>query len=108
VTPRLTRAGAAVGEKAQLVRSRMLDELYAQISSCVPWRDVTVMDIAAAVNRSPATFYQYWPDVETATVEMMQDRIGSAHLWPDHLHDIVRLMRREGYRVPEVSDRTES
>ncbi|GHJ39848.1 TetR family transcriptional regulator [Streptomyces sp. TS71-3] len=37
-----------------------------------PYRDVRVIDVARKAGTSPATFYQYFPDVEGAVLELAQ------------------------------------
>ncbi|GHH68905.1 TetR family transcriptional regulator [Streptomyces sulfonofaciens] len=37
-----------------------------------PYRDVKVIDVARKAGTSPATFYQYFPDVEGAVLEIAQ------------------------------------
>jgi AcrR family transcriptional regulator len=37
------------------------------------YRDVTVIDVARAAGTSPATFYQYFPDIESALIELTAD-----------------------------------
>lgn len=37
-----------------------------------PYRDVKVIDVARKAGTSPATFYQYFPDVEGAVLELAQ------------------------------------
>lgn len=38
--------------------------------STSPYRDVTVIDVARLAGTSPATFYQYFSDIETAVIEL--------------------------------------
>ncbi|GEB49528.1 TetR family transcriptional regulator [Streptomyces cacaoi] len=47
----------------------MLDCLSEMLSSS-PYRDVKVIDVARKAGTSPATFYQYFPDVEGAVLEI--------------------------------------
>ena len=41
--------------------------------STSPYRDVKVIDVARMAGTSPATFYQYFPDVEGAVLELAED-----------------------------------
>lgn len=41
--------------------------------STSPYRDVKVIDVARMAGTSPATFYQYFPDVEGAVLELADD-----------------------------------
>jgi AcrR family transcriptional regulator len=38
-----------------------------------PYRDVKVIDVARKAGTSPATFYQYFPDVEGAVLELAEE-----------------------------------
>ncbi|GAA2385918.1 TetR family transcriptional regulator [Streptomyces glaucosporus] len=49
----------------------MLDCLDEMLSSS-PYRDVRVIDVARRAGTSPATFYQYFPDVEGAVLELAE------------------------------------
>jgi AcrR family transcriptional regulator len=63
------QAGRALGPRAQSTRRSLLDstaELLAQHSL----REVRVVDIARRVGSSPATFYQYFKDVEDAVLQL--------------------------------------
>ncbi len=40
-----------------------------------PYRDVRVIDVARKAGTSPATFYQYFPDVEAAVLEIAEGTI---------------------------------
>ena len=66
------QAGRALGPRAQTTRRTLLDstaELLAQQSL----RDVRVVDIARRVGSSPATFYQYFKDVEDAVLQLAEE-----------------------------------
>lgn len=41
--------------------------------SSSPYRDVKVIDVARKAGTSPATFYQYFPDVEGAVLELAEE-----------------------------------
>jgi AcrR family transcriptional regulator len=43
-----------------------------------PYRDVTVIDVARMAGTSPATFYQYFSDIETAIIELAGDMVRDA------------------------------
>jgi AcrR family transcriptional regulator len=43
-----------------------------------PYRDVTVIDVARMAGTSPATFYQYFSDIETAIIELAGDLVRDA------------------------------
>jgi AcrR family transcriptional regulator len=57
------------GRRGQATRQKLLDCLSEMLSSS-PYRDVKVIDVARKAGTSPATFYQYFPDVEGAVLEI--------------------------------------
>lgn len=63
------QGGRPLGPRAQNTRVRILDatvELLAQ----KPMRDLRVIDIARKIGSSPATFYQYFKDVEDVVLHL--------------------------------------
>lgn len=63
--------GRVVGRRGQATRQKLLDCLSEMLSSS-PYRDVKVIDVARKAGTSPATFYQYFPDVEGAVLEVAE------------------------------------
>lgn len=61
--------GRVAGRRGQATRQKLLDCLSEMLSSS-PYRDVKVIDVARKAGTSPATFYQYFPDVESAVLEI--------------------------------------
>lgn len=64
--------GRVPGRRGQATRRKLLDstrELLARES----YRDVKVVDIAREAGTSPATFYQYFPDVEHAILVLAEE-----------------------------------
>ena len=64
--------GRPLGRRAQLTRQRLLEatrDLLAEHGI----RDLRVVDIARQVGTSPATFYQYFRDVEAAVLALTQE-----------------------------------
>ena len=61
--------GRALGRRGQRTRTRLL-EATAQMLERVGLRDLRVVDIARVVGTSPATFYQYFRDVEDAVLAL--------------------------------------
>lgn len=61
--------GRVAGRRGQATRQKLLDCLSQMLSSA-PYRDVKVIDVARKAGTSPATFYQYFPDVEGAVLEI--------------------------------------
>lgn len=61
--------GRIAGRRGQATRARLLECLGELIGS-TSYRDVTVIDVARQAGTSPATFYQYFPDIQAAVVEL--------------------------------------
>jgi AcrR family transcriptional regulator len=61
--------GRAIGRRGLRTRTRLL-EATAQLLERRGLRDLRVVDIARAVGTSPATFYQYFRDVEDAVLAL--------------------------------------
>lgn len=68
--------GRVPGRRGLATRQRLL-ACTAEMLQATSYRDVKVIDIAREAGTSPATFYQYFPDVEAAILvlaeEMAQD-----------------------------------
>jgi AcrR family transcriptional regulator len=60
-----TTDGRVPGERGRQTRQRLLTATVELLTS-TPWRSVKVTDIARRANTSPATFYQYFGNVEEA------------------------------------------
>lgn len=86
-TPEEVRAtdGRVPGRRGIATRKRLL-EATAELLAHGSYRDIKVIDIAREAGTSPATFYQYFPDVEHAIMALAED------LTPDgaHLASLVR------------------
>ncbi|OIJ69901.1 TetR family transcriptional regulator [Streptomyces mangrovisoli] len=63
--------GRVAGRRGQATRQKLLECLSEMLSSS-PYRDVKVIDVARKAGTSPATFYQYFPDVEGAVLEIAE------------------------------------
>lgn len=66
--------GRVAGRRGQQTRQKLLDCLSEMLSSS-PYRDVKVIDVARKAGTSPATFYQYFPDVEGAVLELADQMV---------------------------------
>ncbi|URN12272.1 TetR/AcrR family transcriptional regulator [Streptomyces radiopugnans] len=64
--------GRVAGRRGQATRQKLLTCLDEMLSSS-PYRDVRVIDVARRAGTSPATFYQYFPDVEGAVLELAEE-----------------------------------
>jgi len=66
--------GRVPGRRGQAKRQKLL-ERTAELLATTPYRDLRVMDIARAADASPATYYQYFPDVEAAILVLTEDLV---------------------------------
>src|SRR5215831_10649719 len=63
--------GRALGRRGALTRRRLL-QATGELLETHGVRDLRVVDIARAVGSSPATFYQYFRDVEDAVLALAE------------------------------------
>ncbi|MBV8982375.1 MAG: TetR family transcriptional regulator, partial [Acidimicrobiia bacterium] len=64
--------GRPLGRRAQQTRRRLLDATYDLLQSH-GIRDVRVVEVARQVGTSPATFYQYFRDVDEAVLVLADE-----------------------------------
>jgi len=64
--------GRSLGKRGALTRRRLLDATAALLETRGV-RDLRVVDIAREVGTSPATFYQYFRDVEEAVLNLAEE-----------------------------------
>src|SRR4249919_1269611 len=64
--------GRVPGRRGRATRQRLL-ECTADMLRVSSYRDIKVIDIAREAGTSPATFYQYFADVETAILALGED-----------------------------------
>jgi AcrR family transcriptional regulator len=64
--------GRALGKRGAATRARLLDAT-GSLLEIKGLRDLRVVDIAREVGTSPATFYQYFPDVEEAILVLADE-----------------------------------
>ena len=78
-----TTDGRVPGQRGRATRQRLL-EATVELLSTTPWRSVKVIDIARSAGTSPATFYQYFENVEQAigvlAEEMVEEAVDVAEL----------------------------
>ncbi len=74
-TPRAAD-GRVPGRRGLATRQRLLDHV-AEMLANTPYRDVRVVDVARAAGTSPATFYQYFADVEAAVLALAEEVAGA-------------------------------
>lgn len=63
------QGGRPLGPRAQSTRVRILDATV-ELLAAKPMRDLRVIDIARRIGSSPATFYQYFKDVEDVVLHL--------------------------------------
>jgi AcrR family transcriptional regulator len=63
------QGGRPLGARALRTRTKLL-EITRSLLAELPVRDVSVVEIARRAGTSPATFYQYFADVEEAALEL--------------------------------------
>jgi AcrR family transcriptional regulator len=64
--------GRVPGRRGLATRRRLLDTLREMLET-TPYRDLKVVDVARAAGTSPATFYQYFPQVESAVLALAEE-----------------------------------
>lgn len=64
--------GRVPGRRGMATRQRLL-ECTGQMLRSSAYRDIKVVDIAREAGTSPATFYQYFPDVESAVLVLAEE-----------------------------------
>jgi AcrR family transcriptional regulator len=64
--------GRVPGRRGRATRQKLLECTLAGLEN-TGYRDVKVVDIAREAGTSPATFYQYFPDVESAVLVLAED-----------------------------------
>lgn len=70
--PLVDQGGRRLGPRAQKTRARILDATVALLGE-KPMRDLRVIDIARRIGSSPATFYQYFKDVEDVVLHLASE-----------------------------------
>jgi AcrR family transcriptional regulator len=69
--------GRTPGRRGLATRTRLL-ECTAELLATTPWRSIKVIDIARQAGTSPATFYQYFENVEQAILVMAEELMQGA------------------------------
>ncbi len=72
-----TTDGRVPGQRGLATRRRLLDAT-AELLSTTSWRSVKVIDIARRAGTSPATFYQYFENVEQAIGVLAEEMVEQA------------------------------
>jgi AcrR family transcriptional regulator len=69
-----TTDGRVPGRRGRATRQRLL-ECTAELLVATPWRSIKVIDIARQAGTSPATFYQYFENVEAAITVLAEELV---------------------------------
>ena len=77
--PVATTDGRVPGERGRQTRQRLLDATV-ELLTTTSWRSVKVTDIARQARTSPATFYQYFANVEQAIRVLAEGMVDQAAL----------------------------
>jgi AcrR family transcriptional regulator len=80
--PLSTTDGRVPGERGRQTRQRLLDATV-ELLTTTSWRSVKVTDIARRAQTSPATFYQYFGNVEQAIHVLAEGMVDQAALLSD-------------------------
>jgi AcrR family transcriptional regulator len=72
-----TTDGRVPGRRGRATRQRLL-ECTAELLVATPWRSIKVIDIARQAGTSPATFYQYFENVEAAITVLAEELVDGA------------------------------
>src|SRR3984893_12498691 len=71
--------GRVPGRRGLATRQRLL-ECTSELLTSTPWRSIKVIDIARQAGTSPATFYQYFENVEQAILVLSEELMEGASL----------------------------
>ncbi len=74
-----TTDGRVPGRRGRATRDRLLG-CTAELLTSTPWRSIKVIDIARQAGTSPATFYQYFENVEQAILVLAEELMEGAAL----------------------------
>ncbi|MGH9029309.1 MAG: TetR family transcriptional regulator [Acidimicrobiales bacterium] len=69
--------GRVPGSRGRATRQRLLESTTKLLAS-TPWRSIKVIDIAREAGTSPATFYQYFENVEQVILVLAEELIEGA------------------------------
>ncbi len=72
-----TTDGRVPGRRGRATRDRLLG-CTAELLTSTPWRSIKVIDIAREAGTSPATFYQYFENVEAAITVLAEELVEGA------------------------------
>ena len=91
--------GRRPGRRGLATRQKLLDCTAAMLGAG-SYRKLKVVDIARAAGTSPATFYQYFADVESAVVVLAEEMAAQGKRFADHVRTSP-WRGRKGYAAAE-------
>jgi AcrR family transcriptional regulator len=92
--------GRVPGRRGRATRQRLLECTEGMLRAST-YRDLKVVDIAREAGTSPATFYQYFPDVESAVLALAEDMVEQRSRFSGIVRD-TRWRGRKGYAGAEA------
>lgn len=78
--------GRVPGRRGRATRARLL-ECTGEMLASTSFRELRVIDIARGASTSPATFYQYFPDVESAILVLAEQMAAETSTLADHVRE---------------------
>lgn len=92
--------GRVPGRRGRATRQKLLD-CAAEMLRASSYRDLKVVDIAREAGTSPATFYQYFPDVESAILVLADEMVTAGVERFSTLASTISWKGRNGYAGAE-------
>lgn len=92
--------GRRPGRRGLATRQKLL-ECTATMLGAGSYRELKVVDIAREAGTSPATFYQYFADVESAVVVLAEDMAAQGKRFGDHVRTST-WRGKKGYAAAEA------
>ncbi|MGI8937688.1 MAG: TetR family transcriptional regulator [Iamia sp.] len=92
--------GRRPGRRGRATRQRLLDCTATMLNSS-SYRELKVVDIAREAGTSPATFYQYFADVESAVVVLAEEMAAEGRRFGDHVRAST-WRGKKGYAASEA------
>lgn len=93
-TVAMRQTGSPIGPRAQQTREIFLDRLEHELGR-TPWSSVRVIDVARDSGWSPASFYQYFRNLEAAFDALCARIQGQGRQLPTHIGLIRALLDYE-------------
>ncbi len=92
--------GRRPGRRGRATRQRLLDCTATMLNSS-SYRELKVVDIAREAGTSPATFYQYFADVESAVVVLAEEMAAQGRRFAEHVR-ASSWRGKKGYAASEA------